>query len=388
MENHSYRRNPSQRKFQRPKGIIDGADFINSMPDDILHHILFFIPIDLAMRTSVLSRRWRHVWCEMPCLAIDEYILIKAAAGGVNQTLASYTASFKLRMRLNNTLPPPLIDSLVELAISRNVEKLSVTILDFRLQYKTYSFPDFFYLSSSLNQLSLSLPFSDMIPRCTVSWKSLRNLSLIECKLGQESTDNILSGCPVLESLTLYACRSLERLDLRKSLSLRRLEIYHSHPGRELDPSGPILSLAELRGDPFPTLKVQTLIIRTEFAQSVPGIARLLQNSPGLKKLTVYMMHGYNIMSRNLDQYWGLKYKVFAPSNDSYSMLGCNVATSKVLAWFMELVLRNAKTLENMVVWLRSRYFDDAQWFEEQLQIVGTLSHNNNVSILLKQKNF
>ncbi|KAL0752579.1 hypothetical protein Bca101_034582 [Brassica carinata] len=152
--------------------------------------------------------------------------------------------------------------------------------------------------------------------------------------------------------------------------------------------AGGILSLAELRGDPFPTLKVQTLIIRTEFAQSVPGIARLLQNSPGLKKLTVYMMHGYNIMSRNLDQYWGLKYKVFAPSNDSYSMLGCNVATSKVLAWFMELVLRNAKTLENMVVWLRSRYFDDAQWFEEQLQIVGTLSHNNNVSILLKRKNF
>ncbi|KAF2539659.1 hypothetical protein F2Q70_00006843 [Brassica cretica] len=343
------RRNPSQRKFQRPKGIIDGADFISSMPDDILHHILFFIPIDLAMRTSVLSRRWRHVWFAMPCLAIDEYILIKAA-GGVNQTLASYTASFKLRMRLDNTLPPPLIDSLVEFAISRNVEKLS-------------------------------------------------------CKLGQESTDNILSGCPVLESLTLYACRSLERLDLRKSLiyadkqctltdvsSLTEAHLYirinilldstaHCFQTLALELLAKlhnILSLAELRGDPFPT----------EFAQSVPGIARLLQNSPGLKKLTVYMMHGYNIMSRNLDQYWELKYKVFAPSNDSYSMLGCNVATSKVLAWFMELVLRNAKTLENMVVWLRSRYFDDAQWFEEQLQIVGTLSHNNNVSILLKRKNF
>ncbi|KAF3562141.1 hypothetical protein DY000_02019925 [Brassica cretica] len=365
------RRNPSQRKFQRPKGIIDGADFISSMPDDILHHILFFIPIDLAMRTSVLSRRWRHVWCAMPCLAIDEYILIKAA-GGVNQTLASYTASFKLRMRLDNTLPQPLIDSLVEFAISRNVEKLS-------------------------------------------------------CKLGQESTDNILSGCPVLESLTLYACRSLERLDLRKSLiyadkqftltdvsSLTEAHLYirinilldstahcfqtlalellaKLHNVESLTVGATllrILSLAELRGDPFPTLKVQTLIIRTEFAQSVPGIARLLQNSPWLKKPTVYMMHGYNIMSRNLDQYWGLKYKVFAPSNDSYSMLGCNVATSKVLAWFMELVLRNAKTLENMVVWLRSRYFDDAQWFEEQLQIVGTLSHNNNVSILLKRKNF
>ncbi|CAH8379528.1 unnamed protein product [Eruca vesicaria subsp. sativa] len=469
------RRNRSHRKVERPIEIIDGADYINSMPDEILRHILFFIPIDLAMRTSVLSRRWRHVWCEMPCLAIYGSIL---KAGEINQTLASYTApkitSFNLPVSLDNTAPPQ-IDSLVEFAISRNVEKLSVTILDFTFN-KTYNFPDFFYLNSSLKQLSVCLPFYYMIPRCTVSWKSLRNLSLIKCKLGKESMDNILSGCPILESLTLYACRVLERLDLRKSLSLRRLEIYHSHPRpEELGPSGPveivaphinylrlriytdkdfklvdvsslteahlyirtsillrstdhcfqtlalellaklhnverltlgatllqILTLAELRGVPFPTLKVQTLIIKTEFAQSViPGIARLLRNSPGLKKLTVYTMHDHNVMvnlpkqlialfiflSRNLDRSWRTKYKAFPTAEAIYSMLGCNDSTSEVLALFIELVLRNAKTLETMVVWLGSSSFDDAQWFEDQLQLVGTLSQNYNVSIVLKRK--
>ena len=52
-----------------------------------------------------------------------------------------------------------------------------------------------------------------------------------------------------------------------------------------------ILSLAELRGVPFPTLKVQTLTVKTEFVRSViPGISRLLQNSPGLKKLTLHTL--------------------------------------------------------------------------------------------------
>ncbi|CAH8379710.1 unnamed protein product [Eruca vesicaria subsp. sativa] len=473
-----HRRNRSPRKVERPIEIIDGADYINSMPDEILRHILFFIPIDLAMRTSVLSRRWRHVWCEMPCLAINGSIL---KAGEINQTLASYTApkitSFNLRVSLKTS--PPQIDSLVEFAISRNVEKLSVTNHDLSFN-KTCSFPDFFYLSSSLKQLSVSLlPLCDMIPTCAVSWKSLRNLSLIHCKLGQESIDNILSGSPILESLTLYECRVLKRLDLRKSLSLRRLEIYHWHPPRAhqelLGPSGPveivaphinylrlriftdkdfklvdvsslteahfyirtsillrstdhcfqtlalellaklhnverltlgatllqILTLAELRGVPFPTLKVQTLIIKTEFAQSViPGIARLLQNSPGLKKLTVYTMHDHTIMvlcqtinspfiflSTSLDRSWIFQYEEFPTSKEIYSMLGCNDSTSEVLALFIELVLRNAKTLETMVVWLGSSSFDDAQWFEEQLQIVGTLSQNNNVSIVLKRSN-
>ncbi|EOA22192.1 hypothetical protein CARUB_v10002764mg [Capsella rubella] len=422
------RRNPNHRKLIKP---IDGADFINYMPDEILHHILSFIPTKLAMRTCVLSRRWRHVWCETPCLDIDQ-------------------------SRFEDG-----IDSWIEFAISRNVPKLSVAILDFEFS-KTYSFPVFFYLSSSLKQLTVKVSFCVMIPTCKVSWKSLRNLSLRYCQVPDESIDNILSGCPILESLTLESCKLLERLDLSKSPSLKRLYInreyplagpvvivaphihylrltYSSKPSTLVDVSSltdadltinrylilpsqadlyqtmalemlakshnverltvgetllQILSLAELRGIPFPTLKIQTLIVRTEFVRSIiPGLSRLLQNSPGLKKLTLHTMHSHRIMDMHLlkglypDQCWRSECEAFPTSKEIYNMLGCNDATSKLLASFMELVLRNTKTLERMVVWLGGTYFNDAQWFEELLQMAATLSQDDNVSIVLKRSN-
>ncbi|XP_010490741.1 PREDICTED: putative F-box/LRR-repeat protein At5g02700 [Camelina sativa] len=442
--------------------IKHGADFINSMPDEILHHILSFIPTELAMTTCVLSRRWRHVWCETPCLDIDDKRHKDKACRSINHTLTSYTApkinSFNLLLRLlHNTSPE--VDSWIEFAISRNVAKLSVSIVDFTYS-KTYSFPDIFYLSSSLKQLTVKLSNFDMIPRCIVSWKSLRTLSLFYCRLPDESIDNILSGCPILESLKLVRCSSLERLDLSKSPSLRRLEINcpkgpvvivaphihylkleyfdrsstlvnvtslaeadlkiisvilhpsnadlyqtmalemvaKSHNVERLTLGGTlfqILSLAEVRGAPFPTLKVQTLTVKTELVRSIiPGILRLLQNSPGLKKLTLHTMPCYNIMDMHHlkglipDQYrWRSTCEVFPTSKEIYKMFGCNDATSKLLASFIELVVRNAKTLERMVIWLEGSYFNDAQWFEEMLQMVETISHNNNVSIVLKRSN-
>ncbi|CAL9228926.1 unnamed protein product [Arabidopsis halleri] len=277
-----------------------------------------------------------------------------------------------------------------------------------------------------------------MIPTCIVSWESLRNLSLRSCRISDESIHNILSGCPILESLTLDACSLLERLELSKAPSLKRLDInreyrhtgpiaivaphihylrltYSSTPSTLVDVSSlieanlniissllfpltadryqtmalemlakshnvkrltvgetllQILSLAELRGVPFPTLKVQTLIVKTEFVRSViPGISRLLQNSPGLKKLTLHtMQQSHDIMDMHRlkglypDQCWRSKCEMFPTSKEIFEMLACNDATWKLVASFTELVLRNAKTLAMMVVWLGGSYFnDDAQ---------------------------
>lgn len=116
----------------------------------------------------------------------------------------------------------PQFDSWVEFAMSRNVEELSLTGRFFG--YKTYRFPDCFYLSSSLRQLKL-VDF-DMLPGCTVSWNFLRRLTLSSCRLCDQSIANILSGSPNLETLQLFYCGGLlKRLDLSKSPSLRALEI-------------------------------------------------------------------------------------------------------------------------------------------------------------------
>ncbi|KAM3309726.1 hypothetical protein ACQJBY_030794 [Aegilops geniculata] len=39
-----------------------GADIIGTLPDHILHHLLSFLPVQTAVQTCVLARRWRHLW--------------------------------------------------------------------------------------------------------------------------------------------------------------------------------------------------------------------------------------------------------------------------------------------------------------------------------------
>jgi len=52
-----------------------------------------------------------------------------------------------------------------------------------------------------------------------------------------------------------------------------------------------ILSLAEGRGLPFPMFKAKALTLETTISKYViPGILRVLQNSPELKKLTLHTM--------------------------------------------------------------------------------------------------
>ncbi|CAF1933372.1 unnamed protein product [Brassica napus] len=100
--------------------------------------------------------------------------------------------------------------------MSHNVENLS---LDFwsPCNDEAYTLPDFFYNSSSVKQLNVSLSYSHtIVPQCTVSYP---------CTLFDESMAKILSGCPVLENLTLYHCDKLKVLDLRKSHRLRTLQI-------------------------------------------------------------------------------------------------------------------------------------------------------------------
>ncbi|XP_018462544.2 putative F-box/LRR-repeat protein At3g28410 [Raphanus sativus] len=340
------------------RSITEGVDCISSMPDVILHHILSFIPIGLAIRSSALSRRWRHVWCETPRLDFRGYHPM-ASVRDINQTVASYKApkitSFHFCVHVWVPELVPQINSWIEFAVSRNVEQLFLSF-GCRVNHRTYRFPNSFYRSSSLENLRLDFI---TIPGCTVSWKSLRSLTLDYCL---QSLDDVLSGCPVLETLSLGYSGGVHRLDLSKSPTLTILKItrrlypwenrgsmeivaphlryldllnndepctlvdvssltkakfyihmlsdpypYHSYDDdvkadfirlenmllKMLAQLGnveqltfettflQIISLAELRGVPFPMLKVQTLTLHTMIAKSVtPGITRLLQSSP------------------------------------------------------------------------------------------------------------
>jgi hypothetical protein len=47
-----------------------GEDRLSDLPDGVLHHVLSLLPADQAVQTSVLARRWRHLWKGMPALRL------------------------------------------------------------------------------------------------------------------------------------------------------------------------------------------------------------------------------------------------------------------------------------------------------------------------------
>ncbi|EEC66521.1 hypothetical protein OsI_32643 [Oryza sativa Indica Group] len=48
----------------------DGKDWFSALPDDIVLHIMTFLTTRQAVRTCVLSRRWRNLWRTVPCINI------------------------------------------------------------------------------------------------------------------------------------------------------------------------------------------------------------------------------------------------------------------------------------------------------------------------------
>ncbi|CAN7071141.1 unnamed protein product [Brassica oleracea var. botrytis] len=113
------------------KKIKAAVDKISNLPDVILQHIICYIPIKVAVSTFLLSRRWRHIWCDIPSLTLDVDTLIAAS---VNETLIHYTdpktKNFYLKATKREDIPH--IDRWIKCAMPHNVENLS---LDFSRPY-------------------------------------------------------------------------------------------------------------------------------------------------------------------------------------------------------------------------------------------------------------
>ncbi|KAF8048119.1 hypothetical protein N665_2668s0002 [Sinapis alba] len=462
MEEPSKEESNAPAGAQNPSHLFSGVDSISSLPDEMLHHILSFVPTNVAITTTLLSKRWRHVWCKTPYLSFPH---LQSSLESIRKTLSSYKAAKITRLHLyvdretwEDNERSHHVDTLTKFAISRNVEKLSLVLKAY------YVFPDFFFSNPSLKQLIVD-SWNYMSPKCKVSWTSLQSLSLSNSSI-DESFTKVLSGSPMLESLTLHSCL-LSCLDLSESPRLRRLDLEFTHssprkchivaphihylrlidftqkcnlvdvsslieanietiyflprfwcdqvdplndPSKDLadDPSKDdhqvmmqtmleelqnvenltvglsflqMLSIAEFRGVHFPTFKIKTLTLKSTILRSaVRGIAKLLQNSPELKKIKFYKTEDWNFsVEKYVNRYLDPQdpQDLIFPAKSAFK-----VAKPNLVASFMELLLRNTRTLETLVLQLKSCL--NTSSYDEVSQIALTLSHKNKVSIVLK----
>ncbi|XP_018483117.1 F-box protein At4g22280 [Raphanus sativus] len=250
-------------------------DRFNGLADEIICHILSFLPIEEAALTSVLSKRWRNLFAFRPNLQLDDHGVVDAAGidsfiGFVDNVL-SVSGSFPMRnisITCRNSIDAdtgPVTRWMSE-AVKHGVANLDIDVIapgDVSLV------PLEIFTCKTLVHLRLTQGFEAMIPE-DVSLPSLKTLYLGRvyfynsryCVLGK-----LLSACPVLEELTvlggywqdLKCPRNVSSSTLKK-LTMKCTDCFEYWDINLDTPSLVYLEYSDLPPKKYPTLNLPSLV--------------------------------------------------------------------------------------------------------------------------------
>ncbi|GFQ08793.1 putative fbd-associated F-box protein at5g56700, partial [Phtheirospermum japonicum] len=168
----------------------------------VLCHILSFLPTKTSVKTSILSTRWSSIWAHVPTLDFhhDDYrtgttdlpnIVSRVMSLHKVQTLDSLRLIFQDCSDFE-------LETLIIIAMSRNVRNLDIEVdSESTLPRRLFTF-------RNLVRLRLSGFPCIYKTRGDVHLPCLKRLHLdyLQCQV-DEDLPRLLSGCPVLEDLTL-----------------------------------------------------------------------------------------------------------------------------------------------------------------------------------------
>ncbi|XP_057733734.1 F-box/FBD/LRR-repeat protein At1g16930-like [Arachis stenosperma] len=182
-------------------------DRISCLPNYILCEILSYLPTKQAGSTSLLSRRWRHVWKDLQVIDIDDRHFrdedpfdsyVNAII--LTQRNADYSIEkFRLACETNST---DLILTWLDAVIGPHLRELYLNLhvnvrFGLKLPEAIFTCP---LLKSLVLKRKISLNYGPEFPN--VYLPSLKNLKL-KLFIPYVHPNKLLSGCPVLENLTL-----------------------------------------------------------------------------------------------------------------------------------------------------------------------------------------
>ncbi|GFP90265.1 putative fbd-associated F-box protein at5g56440 [Phtheirospermum japonicum] len=232
-------------------------DRLSALPDDVLVHILSFLPTQLSVSTSVLGKRWRCVWAHVPNLDLnsDDEIINKVMLLHKRQNINNFCLSHF------DDCSDFQFEAWIATLIDRSVRKLDIC-LDCQVKLPRCLF-------NCKTLVDLSLAWCGDIPMTgTVFLPALKKLQLDRVTYeSAESLQRLISGCPVLEDLfverektnedtLVCCCISSTTLNKLKLISGRRV-IY----GLKLDaPALRSLTLYEFVSQDFSAGDLTSLI--------------------------------------------------------------------------------------------------------------------------------
>jgi F-box domain len=237
---------------------LGDKDRLSDLPDSILHNIMSFMPARHAVRTCVLSKRWKTLWMTLHVLNIALHEFGKMSYGESKSYFAWYkcqqfltwillhreptchlhTFSFECEQFLKDGWLSMDMSLLIQYVIMHNPRIISINIGTygtFRLCLEEI------FTCPSLEQITLS---NCIKATESINLPLLKRLHLKFAHLHRDFVSTILSGCPLLEDLHVEG--SVLQFSKIISRSLKYLTIkncYHNQGPLELINSPSLLSL-------------------------------------------------------------------------------------------------------------------------------------------------
>ncbi|KAL0723994.1 hypothetical protein Bca4012_038593 [Brassica carinata] len=225
-------------------------DKISHLPEALLLQILSLLPTKDVVATSVVNKRWKHIWKMVPKLTFDYHL-----NQSQHETLDSCDGMD--------------IGMWIGVAYAHHVRELILDV-EAEKRYSNFKFPKCFYNCETLETLVIKTWILIDIPS-QVCLKSLKKLHLyyVDYK-DDESVVNLLSGCPNLQELVIHRNLQVVRVYTIAVPSLQRLEIYDWSYGHEMVGSymvnTPSLKYLKIKG--FPRLRFSLVEIAPELVEA------------------------------------------------------------------------------------------------------------------------
>ncbi|KAJ0669147.1 putative F-box domain, leucine-rich repeat domain superfamily, F-box-like domain superfamily [Helianthus annuus] len=198
-------------------------DRLSMLPEEITLHILSLMPTKYAVRTSILSTRWRYRWMFVTNLDFDDYHPINGhdmlknfdmLKKLVNRVLELWkTPQVELfQLHLSRTWDSRIVENWIDKAVRLNVRELDI-------QGLMLSLPLSFFTCKTLTKLRLNnenchyfLWKSGCL--CPVNLPCLKTLDIVAYSNPFANAFKLIAGCPMLESLSLEVTKCNSEEDL------------------------------------------------------------------------------------------------------------------------------------------------------------------------------
>ncbi|KAL4357929.1 hypothetical protein AHAS_Ahas09G0235800 [Arachis hypogaea] len=206
---------------------VESSFSICDLPDAILQLIISSLPTKEAIRTSILSKRWEHLWRDISNIELEEGEVEERRQfmHFVTRLLVTCNCSSVKKFSLSCIVGEDanLVNEWLSGFINPKIEELS---LQFEEIPEPLVFPDQLFTCATLTEFKLDMQHVLKLPS-SVHFRCLRTLTLSNIIFSDTySTQRLFSGCPALEDLSLidYNLKNVEVVCIYSPL-LRRIYI-------------------------------------------------------------------------------------------------------------------------------------------------------------------